>query len=339
MKNIVIAETDRIGDVVLALPVFKSIKKHNKKIFITAFVKKYTSDIFINFPYVDDIISIPDNLNKKTMNNIILMLKMQQFDTALILHPEYNIAKIFKKSLIPNRISYGWKWYQFLFTKTIIQHRSKNKKHQVEYNLDIIKSIGINTLDTNIKLKPSNNNKFVRYLLKKENLLNKNIIGIHPGSGHSSLNLPAKQYVELISLIKRKFKNKVEIVITGGINDKNEINYIIDNCNEKIHILPINLPLSILIDIISKMKVFISNSTGPMHIASAIRTPVVAFFSPVFIHSPIRWGPYWGENLVIIPPVKCPGKMKCIKDRCPYYNCFFKLDFSSVLDFILNKIK
>ena len=56
MKNVIISETDRIGDVILTLPVFKTIKKFDKNIKITALVKSYTAEIFDNFKFIDDII-------------------------------------------------------------------------------------------------------------------------------------------------------------------------------------------------------------------------------------------------------------------------------------------
>jgi len=341
LKNIIISETDRIGDVILTLPVFKTLKKNNKQIKITALVRDYTADIFKCFKFVDDIIVYDPVIkkNKERYKNLLLKIKSNEYDTAIILHPEYIIAKLFKDAKIKTRISYGWKWYQFLFTKVLIQHRSKNIKHQLEYNLDILKLLKINDsfFDTNIKLYPTQKSlTFIKKLLKKRKVTNKFII-IHPGSGHSALNLPIEKYNELINQIHKNFKN-LKIVITGSISDKEAINYLISNSTSPIEIMPENLSLEDLIALISLSKIFISNSTGPLHIASALRIPTISFYSPVFIHSPVRWGPYWGKKLVILPDVKCPQKWKCKYKKCPYYNCFNEISFDNVLAFIKKNI-
>ena len=334
MKNILIAETDRIGDVILTLPVFKSIKLFNKDISITALVRTYTQDILKNFKYVDEIISFSDLSTKDSIADLFFKIKSKNFDTALVLHPEHKIAKILKKAGIKERFSYGWKWYQFLFSKVLIQHRSKNIKHQLEYNLDLLKLLNIKKTDKDIKLNPSTRDvKFIQNILKQKKINKKNLIGIHPGSGHSSLNLPPDKYVELINQIKQQFKN-VDIILTGDRQDNPLIDYILTHVKASLYPLPLNLSLSNLIALISKTRIFISNSTGPMHIASCLRIPVIAFFSPVFIHSPIRWGPYWGKKLIIKPDVKCPKKWKCRINKCGYYNCFDNIKFDAVLNFI-----
>jgi len=337
IKRIIVSETDRIGDVILSLPVFKSLKKWDKSIYTAALISPYTKELFKNFKYVDDIIEYT-NYDKNTFHNMRIQIKAGNFDTALILHPDYKVVKLIKKSEIPRIISYGWKWYQFLYTDTVIQHRSKNEKHQIEYNIDLLKALGVDTIDTNVKLSPDIGDlKFIKNLLKEKKLNNKKLIGIHPGSGKSSNNLPVEKYAKLISLLKNKFP-KYEIVITHSSKDKAIIQKLITLSSKKIYLMPENLTLGNLIALISQMKLFISNSTGPLHIASALRIPTIGFYSPVFVHSPVRWGPYWGKRLIIKPPVDCPEKWHCKYDKCKYYNCFDKIEFKELIEFI-NKLK
>jgi len=208
----------------------------------------------------------------------------------------------------------------------------------LEYNLELLKFAGINNIDTKIKLIPAEDDiKFINRLLKQKRLINKKIIGIHPGSGNSAVALPIKKYIELIRILKSRFKH-FEIVVTHSFNDREIIEELISNLEYKIHLMPENLSLGSLIALISKMRVFISNSTGPLHIASALRVPVAGFYSPVFIHSPVRWGPYWGERIVITPPVECPEKWKCKTKKCKYYNCFDNIDFDLLVEFVGKKL-
>ncbi|MBN1898384.1 MAG: glycosyltransferase family 9 protein [Spirochaetes bacterium] len=338
MERILIAETDRVGDVILSLPVFKSIKKYDRKIYVVALVSPYTRDLFRNFKYADGVIEYFDG-DKNSLENTLLKIRSQQFDTALILHPDKKVAKLLQKAEIKNRISYGWKWYQYLFTDVLVQHRSRNRKHQLEYNLDLLKYAGIDVLEKNIKLEPDLDDiKFVNGILRKKKLYNKRLIGIHPGSGRSSLSLSAEKYAELIMLLKKNYKN-TEIVLTHTPRDKQIIDRLISTVKARIHLMPENLSLTNLMALLSRLKVFISNSTGPLHMASALRVPAIGFYSPVFVHSPRRWGPYWGYNLVIRPEVNCPEKWRCRLEKCKYYDCFHSIDFKPVIKFVGDHLK
>jgi ADP-heptose:LPS heptosyltransferase len=338
-NSIILSALFKFGDVVLTLPVFKSVKSHDPKVHITAFIRSYTRDLFHNLPYIDNIITYSDLNSKQKSNQLCSEIMKEQFDTALVLHPNRKIAQILKKAKIPRRFSYGWKWYQYLFTKVMIQHRSKNNLHQLDYNLELLKLLNIEKYDKNITMTPLKEaNVFIQNLIKSKKLDKKQFIGIHPGSGHSSLNLPPEQYVKLINMIKTKFK-KVEIIITGTERDQQTIEYILKNTKYSLYPMPINLELSSLIALINKTSLFISNSTGPMHIASALRVPVIAFFSPVFIHSEKRWGPYWGKKITIKPDIDCPSQWKCKMKKCDLYNCFDKINLKQALDFIKQQLK
>ena len=81
--------------------------------------------------------------------------------------------------------------------------------------------------------------------------------------------------------------------------------------------------------VLKNCDVFISNSTGPMHLACALGTPTLAIFSPVFAAGPVRWGPYGEGHQVIMPPV--PVCFKCKSQKCPHYNCMEKVKAEQIV--------
>jgi ADP-heptose:LPS heptosyltransferase len=74
-----------------------------------------------------------------------------------------------------------------------------------------------------------------------------------------------------------------------------------------------------LCSLLKGADLLISNSTGPMHLASALGTPVIALFSPLFVASFKRWGPYGEGHEVITPSLKTCHK--CDPESCPDFNC------------------
>ncbi|GAF81003.1 unnamed protein product [marine sediment metagenome] len=82
--------------------------------------------------------------------------------------------------------------------------------------------------------------------------------------------------------------------------------------------------------VIAQAKLFVSGSTGPMHLAAAVGTPTLSFFSPVRSCSPRRWGPMGATGTVILPPVpECPT---CKGDTCEYFDCMALIGEDKVVE-------
>ena len=83
----------------------------------------------------------------------------------------------------------------------------------------------------------------------------------------------------------------IRVVLTGGMNEEELISSLVSRMKTE----PVNytgkFSLSELAALYQKADVFVSNSTGPLHIAAMMGTPVVAFYPPIIQCSPTRWGP------------------------------------------------
>ncbi len=66
--RVLVTRIDRIGDVVLSTPIPREIKKAYPNSFVSVLVKKYTKDIYLNNPYVDEIILFDGEDNSQTKN-------------------------------------------------------------------------------------------------------------------------------------------------------------------------------------------------------------------------------------------------------------------------------
>ena len=88
---------------------------------------------------------------------------------------------------------------------------------------------------------------------------------------------------------------------------------------------------------LAAMDVFIASSTGPLHIASAVGTPVVGVYCPIKVCLPERWGPIGPNDMALVPDVPpCP---ECVGARCEYYDCMERVTIEQVRDAALSKIK
>ena len=310
-KNILIARTDRIGDVVLTLPLCSIIKKHFPESRISFLLRDYTSALAKNNPFIDEVIILKEKNGKALIWENIKLLK-NKFDVCIIAYPTFKLALILFLSKIKIRIGTGYRWYSFLFNKKVYEHRKDAKHHELEYNVHLLKKIGIdeNVNPNNIQfgLKPSIESiERVNELLKSKNISSqKSIIILHPGSGGSSLDFPINKMKELAQKISDELD--VEILITGNKSEKELCQSLV--VSEKTKNIAGKFNLSELIALIDKCKLLIANSTGPIHIAAALGKFVVGFYPNIVTCSEERWGPYTNKKIIFKPKINCYDSTK-----------------------------
>lgn len=328
LKNILIVRTDRIGDVVLSLPLAGLIKSHNPNCRVTFLVKNYTNSLVQNHPYIDDVIVLKEKKGKVNLFDNVKIISAKKFDTAIVVYPTFVSSFIIFLSNIKIRVGTGYRWYSFFFNRKVYEHRKYAKKHELEYNVGLLQKLNINetTNSLNVKFDLSVNTKAlakVESILKLRNVdLSKPIIIIHPGSGGSAVDLPIEKYEMLIE----KLPNSVfQVIVTGNKNEIEICNKLI--VSDKVKNLAGLFNLEELTALISISKIFISNSTGPLHIASALGKHVVGFYPKILACSAERWGPYTSKKLVYVPEIDC---MDCTREQCEKLNCMNSISIDKV---------
>jgi len=334
VKNILIVRTDRIGDVVLSLPMAEIIKKHYPYCKVSFLVRDYTKEILSNNSSIDETIILQEKDNKVNFFENLKNISSKKIDTCIVVNPTFVVALILFFSGIKQRIGTGYRWYSFLFNSKVFEHRKYAEKHELEFNVNMLQKIGIkeNVNEKNVhyhlNIDPKSLKGVEEILLNEKIDIKKPYIIIHPGSGGSSIDLPISKFIELT---KKLIEEDLQIIITGN---KNEI----DICNQlvlsdKVLNLAGKLNLAQLIALISKSAMFISNSTGPIHIAAALGKFTVGFYPKIVSCSKERWAPYTNKKLVYEPKLDCEN---CTRVKCEKLNCMDSIDMSKVYNDIKN---
>ena len=298
--RVIVSRIDRIGDVVLSTPIPREIKKAHPESYIAVLVKKYTKDIYLNNPYVDEIILFDeeDDSKPKPFWQIVKEIRRLQFTNAFMLLPNERLNWILFFSGIPNRIGVGHKLYQFLsFSKYVDRKKYIPLRHEADYCLDMIRKIGIQPKSMEPEIFLSAVEKVKRDEIKKKLAPNGELlIGINTTSGRSSPNLTIEEYKKLI--IRISDEKNIRVVVTDN-NPPDEIKNIKDVAYP-------NIDLSLRESIInfSTLDVLISASTGPMHICAALKVPTISMFCPLTACSPKLWGPLGNKSEIILPEEK-----------------------------------
>jgi len=336
-RNILIVRTDRIGDVVLSLPLARIIKQHYPNAKVTFLVRAYTKALVENNHFIDEVIILKEESSKILITKNVEQLKQKNFDTAIVVYPTFKIALIIFLSGIKYRVGSGYRLYSFLFNRKVYEHRKDAVKHELEYNLSLLSQLGINhiggtnNVSFDLDVNKSSLNK-VESLLSSLGINNEEkFVIVHPGSGGSAVDLPLEKFVELVKMLTDK---KIKVVLTGSENEKEICNKLV--LNELTFNLAGRLNLEELIALISKSSLLVANSTGPIHIAAALGKYTFGFYPKVKVCSAKRWGPYTEKKFIYEPEIECNN---CTVEQCAEVNCMNSINVSRVYNDIIKVLE
>lgn len=330
-QKILIVRTDRIGDVVLSLPLAEIIKKNFPDCKVGYFVREYTSPLLDGNPFIDEVVIAEEADGEILFGKNLKQIKSKKFDASVVVNPTLKISLMMFLSRIQNRIGTGYRWYSFLFNKKVYEHRKYGEKHELEYNINLLNKIGIslkdfsNAIQFHLFIDEKSSAEINSILYEKGFKSGNKIVIIHPGSGGSSVDLPKEKMIELTRMIGSL--NNVSIIITGSKNESElckefEISKSVINLSGR-------LDLTLLKTLINKADLFISNSTGPMHIAAALGVHVIGFFPKILSCSQKRWGPYTEKKTIFTPTIDCSN---CTRQQCEKLDCMNSIDIGRVFD-------
>ncbi len=312
-QRILLSRTDRLGDVILSTPVATALKKKfpNAEIFFLA--RPYAGEILRLHPHVDGIIAYdPDQPGK----DLIALLHRHRFDAVLALFPRPRLAWAFYRAGIPRRMGTGYRWYSALFTPRLYEHRKDGRRHEAEYNLQLLRLLGIDEAKVEFHYRFSRaQEEHLRVKLLEWGMGEKFAV-LHPGSGGSARDWPPEYFAALAKYLAQE--HRLQVVLTGTAQEKS----LTQQMQKLLPIEPIDLAgrLSLieLAGVLRRAMLFAGNSSGPLHLAVMMGTPVLAFYPPIRACRPERWGPYGQRAGVLMSQTEeCYRCRKSHECACP----------------------
>lgn len=305
IKKILVCRPDRLGDVLLTLPVIYNLKQAYPDSDITYICNKYTASILGSYRLITNLIYYDDYINEKGTRGILRLsqkLKVEKFDLALHLLPRFPLTLATYLANIRYNIGTGFRLYSFLFSMRQYDQRKLNQYHEADYNLRLLEKTGISTKYNSLTYELFNFQDNIKHRI--ESIIRSQIkadtyIVIHPGSGGSSIDWPIEYFISLIKQLNTL--KGMKIVITGVQSEKKFLEPLYQ-ANISIIDLVDKFNLTELAVFLNSASLFISNSTGPLHLAVAMGTPVLGFYPNAPGLGPGRWGPYQRSPLQFLTP-------------------------------------
>jgi lipopolysaccharide heptosyltransferase II len=310
--NILVVRTDRLGDVILTLPLLPLIHRCYPGARVSMLLSHYTGEIVEGNPYADALLWYDDGTGHPvSFRRMVGLIRKERFDAVIVVHPTLRLAWMMTLAGIPIRVGSGYRYYSVLFNRRVYEHRKDARRHELEYNIQLLARIGctvpekLEEPDYGISIPP----EAVRSVLEMRRSagvgMTKPFVVIHPGSGGSAREWPLESFARLAENLQSQ-KN-VEIIITGARQDDARAGELHQRLGGRVASFAGRLDLKELAALVQSASLFVSNSTGPLHLAVAVGTPVLGFYPQITAMSPQRWGPYGGRSRTLVPdkPVDC----------------------------------
>jgi len=297
-ERILIIRNDKLGDFMLAWPAFALIKNACPESTVIALVPEYTRPMAELCPWIDEVIC---DIQRKNpfFDGIKLasMIRSQTIDVSISLFSEFRTAFALWLARVPVRIAPATKIAQILHNVRISQRRSESLKPEYEYNLDLAQQFmtlrGKQAVHTYqppyLKIDENETEQRKADYLSKHNLdQSTRLIMIHPGTGGSAINLSLEQFAALARSISTELK--CHFIITAGPDESDiahSLGAMMSDLNHSVHVSRDGLVA--FSRFMTLADLFISGSTGPLHIAGATNTPTMAFYPYKKSATSLRW--------------------------------------------------
>lgn len=339
--NILIVKLSAIGDVIHTLPSLAALRRLYPDAHITWVVEEAAADLIKNHPDLDEVlVSGRKRWNKdfrggqlrrplKEVRSFLKTLRQRPYDLVIDFHGLFKSSMIVFLSRGKRKLGYNsMQELSGLFLNEKIPEDMN--KHAVDRYLDFPLYLGAK-IDRAQFVLPSHEAAEVKVqnLLRKYHLEDKKFIAINPVALWETKLWNNEKFANLADLIHDQLQMKV--VFTGS--DKKSIEDITSfMATEKIN-LGGDTSLPELACLYKKAQMVISTDSGPMHLAAAVGTPVIALFGPT---DPGRTGPYGPGHTVIRTQLPC---RPCFLKKCPTKKCMEDISALQVFAAVEKMIK
>jgi predicted lipopolysaccharide heptosyltransferase III len=290
-------------------------------------VNKGTEDMILHNPHINRILTIDRSIAKsknwlhRIQYECAFLKKLRTVRYDLCIDFEYGQRGAFLSLLSGARHRVGLEtpshWRRWIYHHRVPFPAST---HAVEFNMALLdKSIGLKTEDKRLELHTGEeDDRYVDTWMSENGLENGDgLIVCHPGARWWFKQWPEEKFAQLADQLQEEMQLKV--IFSGGPGDVAAVQAIADRMTTPCHTIAGQTTPIQLAALIRRAQLFIGNDSGPMHIAAAVDTSVLALFGST---DPAIWQPWTQRKQVIYKAVACSpcdhtgcdmGELNCMR--------------------------
>jgi heptosyltransferase I len=339
--NILIVKLSAIGDVIHTLPSVACLRRRYPDAHITWIIEEAAADLIQNHPHVDRVIVSSrkrwlreirqGNIRKpfREAKALVDVLQDRTYDLVIDFHGLLKSAVFVFLSRGRRKLGYdSMQELSGLFLNEKIPEDMN--KHAVDRYLDFLRYLGVEdpTPEFVIPYDEENKQKIDRLLDTNGIDRQRPLVAVSPVALWDTKLWQEEKFAELADRIVGELK--CQVVLTGHDGTA------LERIGSLMKRPPANLggmtTLRDLACLYQRASVLVTTDSGPMHLAAAVQTPVVALFGPT---DPGRTGPYGTGHKVLTAPLSC---RPCFKKTCDTQACMREISVADVFDAVQEKI-
>jgi heptosyltransferase-3 len=354
VSRILVVRSDKIGDVVLTTPAIAALRKRYPKARITGVASSVAADVYRSNPHLDAHIILDPAIYSGFLGfwRLVRRLRTEKAQVVVVFQAfmPVGLAVLFSGARYRiGPLSKWWSWLCYNYGRR--QNRSAVEMHEADYNIQLLRELGITVADTwektTLGVSEDARREATRFFVEKGLSKRFKTVALHPGMAGSALNWPEGHYINL----GRRLLRRYNVLVTGGPGEGALVERVFQGIARMQSYNPDSPTfskyvgekgLSETIAIFDQCDGVVAPSTGPMHLAVALGKLVVTVFPPIKVQSAVRWGPYGipiGTNLgiepedkasVLVPDVNCGEDFRCALSACIYYPCMPRVSVDDV---------
>ncbi len=311
--KIVVRTPNWLGDALMAFPALTALRRHFPDDEISIIAPDGIGDLYSGPETEARSFHRGPSARGSSLRRAAAELRNERFEAGLLLTNSFASALVFALARIPERWGYARDGRGPLLTRRVRIRKSDEPVHMVRYYTDLMEGLGIPAPLPDIRLSVTEEEAARgRDLLAEAGLdPRRPLIVLSPGAAYG----PAKRWApERFSALARILQERhgAEIAVTGTAADRSAAAIICAGLGRPAADLTGKTNLREQLGVIQAAAVFVTNDSGPMHLANAFRVPVVALFGPT---DPAVTAPYHEPRIILKKDVVC---WPCLYRACPY---------------------
>ncbi len=327
LESILFCRQDRLGDVVLSLPLAAAVKKINPEVRVGFLVNEGIGELVSACREVDEVWEAAPTAK-------LLKEKLREWSAAVVLWPNAKLARRLFFTGISRRIGTSRRGYSLFFNERVSLRRHESGRHETQLNFDLLDQIfhADRSVRPTFTLPLEALGSIAEKLETAEAAHNLRIAVIHPGSGGSSHDWPIDQFESVAEVLSKRADTFV--VVTGNGKERKLASQIVRVNPKKILSLADETSLIELAALLSISRVTIANSTGPLHLANALGSVAVGIYPPLVDCGPERWGVLDHPEHSLLPDFPDEDCPFCKEKSCPKGECMKLISPERVLEVV-----
>ena len=332
--KLLVRTTNWLGDAVMSIPALREIRGAFPGWEITLLARPWVADLYAREDFRDHILRYENNGCHRGLfgkRKLTAQLRQTRFDCAILLQNAFDAALVAWLARIPRRIGYARDARGLLLTDAIaLPPKGRLPAHERFYYLELLRRTGlIEQLPDCPDIRLSGAARAAesgRQEWKRRKLSAKRWIGVSPGAAYGGAKRWApERFAEAAAALASELD--AGIAVFGSKAEAELCGWIADRTGPQAHNLAGTTSLAEFIDLAATCTVYLTNDSGPMHVAAALGIPTVAVFGAT---DHIATGPVSERARVVREPVDCSP---CLLRECPIdHRCMERVTSSKVVD-------